>query len=393
MSYSDEPHYVRPVRRSSPWSIAGPLILLLLVVAGLAYFIGGWAHHGSPNDPNATPRVVTARGDLAQDEKATIDLFKNASPSVAYITTLNLRRDVFTRDLKEIPRGTGSGFVWDTEGHVVTNFHVIQGANAAKVTLHDGNVYDARLTGAAPDHDLAVLKIDVAADKLRPIPIGSSHDLQVGQKTFAIGDPFGLDYTLTTGVVSALDREIKSVTEQPISGVIQTDAAINPGNSGGPLLDSAGRLIGVNTAIYSPSGTYAGIGFAIPVDMVNQVVPQLIAKGRAQVERAVLGVTFVPSQVARKELNIRTGLVIGQVKEGTAAAAAGLRGTRENDNGDAVPGDVILSIDGQTVKTKEDVERIVGKHKPGDTVTLKIARDGEQQDVPVTLRAYQSPAG
>ncbi|HEX4590345.1 MAG TPA: trypsin-like peptidase domain-containing protein [Gemmataceae bacterium] len=393
MSYADEPRYVRPVRRSSPWSIAGPLILLLLVVAGLAYFIGGWGHHGSVNDPNAAPRAVTARGDLAEDEKATIDLFKAASPSVTYITTVNLGRDMFTRDLREIPRGTGSGFIWDTEGHVVTNYHVIQGATGAKVTLNDGNSYDARLTGAAPDYDLAVLKIDVSAEKLRPIPIGTSKDLQVGQKAFAIGDPFGLDYTLTTGIISALDREIKSVTEQPIGGVIQTDAAINPGNSGGPLLDSAGRLIGVNTAIYSPSGAYAGIGFAIPVDMVNQVVPQLVAKGRAQVERAVLGVTFVSPQTAANRFNVRNGLVILQVKDGTAAAAAGLRPTRQNRDGDIVPGDVILSIDNQAVRSKEDVERILGKHKPGDTVTLKISRDGEQQDVPVTLQAYKQAAG
>ena len=205
-------------------------------------------------DPKAQPRAVTPRGNLAEDEQATIKIFKEASPSVVYITTLNVR-DRFTLDLHQIPRGTGSGFVWDNDGHIVTNFHVIQGANAAKVTLSTrATCTTPASAGAAPDYDLAVLKIDVAADKLQPIPIGTSDDLQVGQKAFAIGNPFGLDHTLTTGVISALGREIKSVTDQPISGVIQTDAAINPGNSGGPLLDSAGRLIGVNTAIYSPSG-------------------------------------------------------------------------------------------------------------------------------------------
>ena len=237
MAYGDEPIYARPAPRPSPWSFAGPLLVLLVAVALLAYFVGGWGHHSSVNDPNAVPRPVVARGDLAEDEKATIALFKAASPSVVYITTSAVQRNQFSLKL-EVPRGTGSGFIWDTEGHVVTNFHVLQNADSAKVTLFDGTTHDARLTGGAADNDLAVLKIDVAADKLRPLQIGSSAGLQVGQKAFAIGDPFGLDYTLTAGIISALGREIKSITDQPISGVIQTDAAINPGNSGGPLLES-----------------------------------------------------------------------------------------------------------------------------------------------------------
>ncbi len=383
MSSADEPRFVRPAPRSSPWPVVGLLVLLLLVVAGLAYFVGGWGR-GPVNDPNAVPRPIVARGDLAEDEKATIELFKAASPSVVYITTLAVQRDRFTLDLREIPRGTGSGFIWDAEGHVVTNYHVLQNANAAKVTLNDGSSHDARLTGAAADNDLAVLKIDVAPDKLRPIPIGKSSDLQVGQKAFAIGDPFGLDYTLTTGVISALGREIKSVTEQPISGVIQTDAAINPGNSGGPLLDSAGRLIGVNTAIYSPSGAYAGIGFAIPVDMVNEVVPQLIAKGTAHVARADLGVTLAePQQTNRR---VRNGLLVLDVKPDSGAADAGIRPTRRDLDGTIILGDVIVAIDGQPVRTKADVTRIVGKHQPGDTVTLTIRRGDETQKVPVTLQ-------
>lgn len=381
MSYADEPRYVRPAPRSSPWSVAGPLLLLLVAVAGLAYFVGGWGRRNAVNDPNAAPRTVAARGDLAADEKATIDLFKESSPSVVYITTLAVARDRFTLNLHQVPEGTGSGFVWDTQGHVVTNYHVIKGASAAKVTLNDGNSYPARLTGYAPDFDLAVLKIDVSADKLRPTPIGTSADLQVGQKAFAIGDPFGLDYTLTTGVISALGREIKSESGRPISGVIQTDAAINPGNSGGPLLDSAGRLIGVNTAIYSPSGAYAGIGFAIPVDTVNQVVPQLISKGNVRVARAVLGVTFVPEQLARR-LGVREGLLIHQVAPDTAAAQAGLRPTRSEDE----PGDVILAIDGQPVRSRADVERIIGKHQPGETATVTVRRDGKKVEIEVTLQ-------
>ena len=208
----------------------------------------------SLHDPDATQRVVTARGDLAADEQATIELFRNASPSVVYITSIAVRRNLFSLNLYEIPQGTGSGMIWDQQGRIVTNYHVISDANRIEVTLADHSTWKGVLVGAAPDRDLAVLQISAPAAKLRPITIGESDGLQVGQKVFAIGNPFGLDQTLTTGIVSALNREITAVTGRTIQGVIQTDAAINPGNSGGPLLDSAGRLIGVNTAIYSPSG-------------------------------------------------------------------------------------------------------------------------------------------
>jgi S1-C subfamily serine protease len=384
MAFADDPRFHRPAPRPSAWSYFGPLIMLLIAVAALAYFVGGWGRRGGPaNDPNAAPRTVAARGDLAGDEKATIALFKEASPSVVYITSLAVQRDRFTLDVLEIPRGTGSGFVWDDDGHIVTNFHVIQNAQAARVTLADGSSWNARLTGAAADYDLAVLKIDAPKDRLPALPIGTSSDLQVGQKVFAIGDPFGLDQTLTTGVVSALGREIKSVTGRPISGVIQTDAAINPGNSGGPLLDSAGRLIGVNTAIYSPSGAYAGIGFAIPVDMVNQVVPQLIRRGAAQLARADAGVTVVEPQFTRRR--VRNGLLILKVKPGSGAERAGLRPTRQDENGDIVLGDVIVALDGKLVNTKADLETQVGKYQPGDTVKFTIVRDGAKEDVPVQL--------
>ncbi|MCZ6452167.1 MAG: trypsin-like peptidase domain-containing protein, partial [Deltaproteobacteria bacterium] len=235
-----------------------------------------WQFWGQGSSGLAAPREITPRGKLSVEESLTIALFRKASPSVVNITTLTVRRDVFTLNLLEIPEGTGSGFVWDNAGHIVTNYHVIQNADVAQVTLADQSTLKARRIGVAPDKDLAVLQIDVAKSRLRPIPIGSSNNLRVGQKVYAIGNPFGLDQTLTTGVISALGREIESVTRRPIRGVIQTDAAINPGNSGGPLLDSAGRLIGVNTQIFSPSGASVGIGFAIPVDTVNRVVPQLI---------------------------------------------------------------------------------------------------------------------
>ena len=226
------------------------------------------------------PRRVTARGDLAADEASTIELFQKARGSVVYINTSERVLDLWTRNVFTIPKGTGSGFVWDEDGNIVTNFHVIAGAAEARVRLSDGRDFGARLVGASPAHDVAVLRF-AASSSLTPVLIGTSSDLKVGQKVFAIGNPFGLDWTLTTGIISALDRALPAEDGRSlIEDLIQTDAAINPGNSGGPLLDSAGRLIGVNTAIFSPSGASAGVGFAVPVDTVNRVVAQLIARGK-----------------------------------------------------------------------------------------------------------------
>ena len=271
----DPPRPPRPPRPRP--TINKGMLTVLCLLAGLLLW-RSW--HSAMAPPAAPPRAITPRGDLAADEKSTIELFREASPSVAYITTLAVRRDRFSLNVTEIPQGTGSGFLYDDQGHVVTNFHVIQDADEARVTLADGSTYDGFLVGTEPDLDLAVLRIRAAPGRLKPLPLGTSGDLEVGQKVFAIGSPFGLDQTLTTGVISGLGREIQAVTGRAIRGVIQTDAAINPGNSGGPLLDSAGRLIGVNTAIYSPSGTYAGVGFAVPVDLVNRAVPQLIQHGK-----------------------------------------------------------------------------------------------------------------
>ena len=246
---------IRSSRRSGWfyfWAVAA--VSLITVLIAKQSWIGG----ASLNDPRAAARAVTARGELFTDEKSTISLFKQASPSVVHITAITVQRDFFSLNLYQIPEGAGSGFVWDTNGNIITNFHVIQNADVAQVTLADQSAWKARRVGAAPDKDLAVLRIDAPANRLKAIPLGTSKDLQVGQRVFAIGNPFGLDQSLTTGVISALGREIESVTRRPIQGVIQTDAAINPGNSGGPLLDSAGRLIGVNTAIYSPSGGVGG---------------------------------------------------------------------------------------------------------------------------------------
>jgi S1-C subfamily serine protease len=260
---------------------------------------------------------------------------------------------------------------------------VIQGASAARVTLHDQSVWPATLVGAAPDQDLAVLRIRAPAEKLAPVLVGSSRDLQVGQKVFAIGNPFGLDFTLTTGIVSALGRSIRALTGRMIEDVIQTDAAINPGNSGGPLLDSAGRLVGVNTQIASPSGASAGIGFAVPVDTVNRVVPELIAHGR--VVRPRLGIVPAQEWVLRRAG--LEGVLVLSVAEGSAAARAGLRGTSQAEDGSLVLGDVVQGLDGRKVTSLDDLYAALEKHRPGETVKVRVLRGDRTHDVEVTLDA------
>lgn len=355
------------------------LLFLLVFIGGVRW--GGFAERFGGTSLQVEPRPVLARGDLAADEKSTIELFHGASPSVVFITTVTLRREWFSLNMQEIPRGTGSGFIWDEWGHIVTNFHVIQGTNAAQVALSDRSTWDAELIGAAPEKDLAVLRIQAPRNKLQPITVGSSSDLQVGQKTFAIGNPFGLDQTLTTGVVSALGREIESVTRIPIRNVIQTDAAINPGNSGGPLLDSAGRLIGVNTAIYSPSGAYAGIGFAIPVDTVNWVVPELIAKGR--VERPTLGVELLPAQAATN-INIE-GAVILRVVPGSGAERAGLRGAWRDSRGRLHLGDIIVEVGGRPVRNYNDLVLALERRQAAEKVQVQVLREGQLMQIEVEL--------
>jgi S1-C subfamily serine protease len=262
---------------------------------------------------------------------------------------------------------------------------VIRGADVAQVVLADHSTWKARLVGASPEGDLAVLAIDAPEDRLQPIPIGTSHDLQVGQSVFAIGNPFGLDHTLTTGIVSALGREIGGQSGRTVKGMIQIDAPINPGNSGGPLLDSSGRLIGVNSAIVSPSGAFAGIGFAIPVDKVNRVVTELIRHGK--IIRPSLGIEPAPDQWV-EELGLSGVLVLGVVPDGPAAKA-GIRPTRRTPDGQIELGDLILAIDGQTLKSADDLLSAQEKYKVGDTVTLLLLRDGQRREVKVTLGAAQ----
>ncbi|MGH7826216.1 MAG: S1C family serine protease [Candidatus Binatia bacterium] len=369
----------RRSRRHTFWAV------LALSVFGALLAHRSWLDSAALNDPRATARAVAPRGDLRADEKAVIALFRQASPSVVNITAIGVQRDLFTLNLYQIPQGTGSGFVWDTSGDIITNFHVIQNANAAQVTLADQSAWKARVVGVAPDKDIAVLRIDAPANRLRAIPIGTSKDLQVGQSVFAIGNPFGLDQTLTTGVISALGREIESVTRRPIQGVIQSDAAINPGNSGGPLLDSAGRLIGVNTAIYSPSGASAGIGFAIPVDTVNRIVPELIRFGK--VTRPGLGVQIAEEQIARR-LGV-SGVLVVDVAPGSAAGKAGIRPTTREASGRVRLGDVIVAIDGKKVESPNDLYLTMEKYRVGDVVTASLLRDGKGVQTKVTLEAVQ----
>jgi S1-C subfamily serine protease len=361
------------------------VLLGAATIAAVLFLKQSWLNSASLNDPRAAPRPVTARGELSADERSTINIFRQASPAVVNITAIGVERDLFTLNLYQIPQGTGSGFVWDTNGDIITNFHVIQNADAAQVTLADQSNWRARVVGTAPDKDLAVLRIDAPANRLHPIPIGTSKDLQVGQSVFAIGNPFGLDQTLTTGVISALNREIESVTRRPIQGVIQSDAAINPGNSGGPLLDSAGRLIGVNTAIYSPSGASAGIGFAIPVDTVNRIVPELIRSGK--IVRPGLGIQIADDQIAQR-LGV-TGILVVDVARGSAAAKAGIQPTRRDAEGRLRLGDVITAVDGKKVESPNDLYLALEKYKVGDAVNVSMLRNGKTVQTKITLEAVQ----
>jgi S1-C subfamily serine protease len=330
--------------------------------------------------PLLAPPVIP-RGDLSDFEKSTIGLFSARSASVAHITTIRVRTDPFRLNALEVPRGTGSGFVWDTSGHVVTNFHVIQGADGARVTLHDHSVWNAKLVGVSPRNDIAVLRIETPGASLTPILLGSSHDLAVGQQVFAIGSPFGLDYTLSTGIISGLGREIEGITGIPITGAIQTDAAINPGNSGGPLLDSSGRLIGMNTSILSPSGASAGIGFAVPADTIGRVVPQLIQYGREV--KPSIGVELAEDAIAQR-FGLQGALILNVVPD-SPAAKAGLKPTLQDPNGRIALGDVIVAVDGSAVKKNADLFLALEKHKAGEKVTLTLRRGEETLTAGVEL--------
>ncbi|XP_062181342.1 protease Do-like 1, chloroplastic [Phragmites australis] len=352
-------------------SAAGSLIVVL---ASAALILG--------DAGAASAFVVATPRKLQADELATVRLFQENTPSVVYITNLAVRQDAFTLDVLEVPQGSGSGFVWDKSGHIVTNFHVIRGASDLRVTLADQSVYEAQVVGFDQDKDVAVLRIKAPKDKLRPLPVGMSADLLVGQKVYAIGNPFGLDHTLTTGVISGLRREISSAaTGRPIQDVIQTDAAINPGNSGGPLLDSSGTLIGVNTAIYSPSGASSGVGFSIPVDTVGGIVDQLIKFGK--VTRPILGIKFAPDQSV-EQLGLSGVLVLDAPPNGPAGKA-GLQPTKRDAYGRLILGDIITSVNGTKVTNGSDLYRILDQCKVGETVTVEVLRGDHREKIPVVL--------
>ncbi len=362
-------------------ALIGAWILSLIAYEAVA---GEGAWWRSKFDPHAEPRAIAPASELQPEEKATISLFESASPSVVHIETTELTRQLFSRRVYETPQGTGSGFVWDARGYIVTNFHVVRGSQRIFVSGNGFTREEAQVVGVDPVTDLAVVKIQTPPGGLQPLPVGASQDLQTGQNVYAIGNPFGLDQTLTRGIISGIDREILSVAGTPIHGVIQTDAAINPGNSGGPLLDSSGRLIGVNTAIQSPSGASAGIGFAVPVDTVNRVIPQIIRKGSP--DRPSLGVMLAPDRWTFAQ-GI-DGVVISQVLEDSPGSRAGLVGLSQSA-GRIVLGDVLRAINGRPVRTEDEFRRQLFSYAPGEEITLLVERAGKQREVSLRLRAME----
>jgi S1-C subfamily serine protease len=355
----------------------------MLVVLAAVTTTKQWFSPSNVYYKNAAPRLVAARGDLAAEEQNAIDVYKTISPSVVFVTSTQIHQEksLFRFSAMEIEKDAGSGFVWDPNGYIVTNYHVVENSRDVIVTLTDQSTWKAVRVGTDPDKDIAVLKIDAPRELMPPIAIGTSSDLQVGQKVFAIGNPFGYDQTLTSGIISGLGREITSAANRPIKSVIQTDAPINPGNSGGPLLDSAGRVIGMNTAILSPTGAYAGIGFAVPIDCINRIVPHII-RGE-QVPKPQLGVTTAEDHIVRR-LGLE-GVLILTISPNTTADKAGLRATRRADGGKLVLGDLIIAVDGEPVRTTDDLFRIIDDHKVGDTIKMTVLREGRKIEVDVKL--------
>jgi S1-C subfamily serine protease len=335
--------------------------------------------------PVTAPVPEPSPGALIEDERNTVAVFDAVAPATVFVTTSALVRDYSMR-ATEVPAGTGTGFVWDDRGHIVTNFHVVEGAlrggaSRVRVTLQNKQSYDAKIRGVEPKKDIAVLQIEAPASELTPVrlpPMGSR--IRVGQKAVAIGNPFGLDHTLTVGVISALGREVKGIGGVTIRDMIQTDAAINPGNSGGPLLDSQGQLVGMNTMIFSKTGSSAGIGFAVPVTTIRSMVPQIIATGRA--EQIGLGISVVPDSVLQRE-GISGVMVLG-VTPGSPAAAAGLRGLQETPRG-VVLGDLIVAIDETPIRTYDDLFLALEPHRPGDLVQVSIVRNNRVETLPIKV--------
>jgi S1-C subfamily serine protease len=394
---SDPDFPPRLARRRPPTQSGwGGLLVVLLVgfVLGavLLWLVGPLLRPGfqaPPRDPEATERPPAPKSPPDSEEEEAIRVFRESRDSVVNVDTVLLVRNRLDMKVQERQTGTGSGFFWDADGRIVTNFHVVREAVQrnlkVRIVTADRSAYDARIVGAAPDYDLAVVQVAAPKDRIKPIKVGTSHDLEVGQKAYAIGNPFGLSQTMTKGIVSALDRQIESLGDRPITGAIQTDAPINPGNSGGPLLDKDGRLIGVNTSIATPSGGNVGIGFAIPVDTVNWVVPELIRNRR--VLRPGIGVRLVDQQRLR-QAGFPTGVMIQTVLPDGPAAKAGLRGVRVDPQTREVaePGDLIVAVNGEEVNGLAEFQKILAKYRPGDAVKLTIERGDQRQEVEVTLQ-------
>lgn len=335
----------------------------------------------TPNDRVDDDRRKNERRFRIEDEQNTVDIFDSAAPGTVFVTQNQIVRDRYTMRATEVPAGSGSGFIWDTNGHIVTNYHVIDGSSHLTVTLYNQKTYPAKFIGGEPRKDIAVLKIDAPADELTPIPRpNDGYELAVGQKAIAIGNPFGLDHTITTGIISAMGRDQLGYGGVTIRDMIQTDASINPGNSGGPLLDSNGQLIGMNTMIYSKSGTSAGIGFAVPFSTIKRVVPQIIRTGKAQ--QIGLGISILPDAIARR--NGIEGVVIRTVASDSPAERAGLRGVEHHFRRTYI-GDIIIGIDDQKVTNYDTLYNALDEHQPGDTIQVKIRREGRVMSVPVEL--------
>ena len=368
-----------------------PRLLTYAALIILPTWTIGWASTPPTQARDAAvPRAISPRGDLSPDERATIDLFERSRNSVVFITTKQAVVDYWSRNVTSVPRGSGSGFIWDNNGHIVTNFHVIQGASEASIKLADGRTFQASLVGVSPEHDIAVLKIGIGFKGPLPIPVGTSGDLKVGQRVYAIGNPFGLDWTLTSGIVSALNRSLTEDDGRFLEHLIQTDAAINPGNSGGPLLDSAGRLLGMNTAIYSPSGAAAGIGFAVPVDTVNRVVPSLIRSGHY--DQPAIGIKV--DERINERLEAITGIegaFVLRIKQGSSAAEAGLQAVKISREGEFIGGDVIVSVNGRKIDSVARLLATLDDYQIGDPVQLGVKRGGKMIEVRVRLEASSEP--
>lgn len=332
--------------------------------------------------------VSSWAANLLEVETKTIEIYRRAVPSTVNVSNIKLAKNFLYGDV-EVPQGAGSGWVWDDKGHIITNFHVVQGGSSFVVTFYnDPKQYKAKVVGTAPEKDIAVLKLESLPGKLTPIEVGSSKDLLVGQSSFAIGSPFGLDYTLTTGVISALGRKIDGIGGVKISDMIQTDASINMGNSGGPLLDSSGKIIGMNTVIFSTSGSSAGLGFAVPVDTIKMVVPQIITHGK--VIRPGLGITIMPDAMEMRMTGTDKGLIIGTVVEKGPAADAGLRGMTQDKYGRFYLGDVILKVDSKNVNNLDEIYQILETKKIGDMVDVVYRRDGKMVTTKLRLEAISS---